>query len=295
LIVYKDFWNAREMRPGSPLVTALHREPSLFRFRAAPIEAPVHAGPLSLKSVRAGQTAYIFGSREFQVNPGQVLVVPPQLRYSTRVERGADIASFYFPASLATEALNVLLQPVDRLLDGSTLDPGASMDFPPHRRDVHPTMWAALDNLEQCPSASLTDIGLLALEMAARFCLEAKNAIGRLPAAKLSVRRELFRRACAARDEITANPQSELRLDALARASSLSPFHLHRVFRAAFGETPALMQRRLRVERAQHLLAQPAACIGEIAHRVGFRNESAFSRSFRMLTGMSPRSYRLAR
>jgi AraC-like DNA-binding protein len=114
----------------------------------------------------------------------------------------------------------------------------------------------------------------------------------RLPASKPSVRRELFRRACAARDEIIARPAQSLELNELARVSSLSPFHLHRVFRAAFSETPASMQRRIRAERAQQLLLQPQYCIASIAHLVGFESESAFSRSFRAVTGASPREFR---
>jgi AraC-like DNA-binding protein len=151
--------------------------------------------------------------------------------------------------------------------------------------------WAGFCALSSEP-ASLDDLGIFALEMTVQFSLEARNAMARLPASRPSVQRELFRRACAARDQIVARPESGLELHALAQASSLSPFHLHRVFRAAFGETPALMQRRLRAERAQQLLAQTRHCVAEVAHLVGFESESAFSRSFRAITGVSPLKFR---
>ena len=196
------------------------------------------------------------------------------------------------PASLVADALNALTVRNDHLLDGRSVNPGEAMDFPPHGRGICPRMSSILSALKQSElPASLEDIGIFALEMTVRFSLEAKNAIARLPASRLSVQRELFRRACAARDENVARPESYLGLRALARACSLSPFHLHRVFRAAFGETPALMQRRIRVERAQHLLTKPRYSIGEVAHLVGFESESAFSRSFRAVTGVSPRAY----
>jgi AraC-like DNA-binding protein len=282
------------MRSGSPLVASLHCEPSLFRFRATATEASAHGGPLSLKTVFDGQTAYCFGNRDLLVTPNRVLVVPPHLSYATQVGgEGADIATFYFPASLVADALNALTLRDDHLLDGRTVNPKEAMDFPPHGRGICPRMSSFLTALKQSDlPASLPDIGMFALEMTVRFSLEARNAMARLPASRPSVQRELFRRACAARDEIVARPESYLGLHALARASSLSPFHLHRVFRAAFGETPALMQRRIRVERAQQLLTKPRYCIGEVARLVGFESESAFSRSFRAVTGVSPRGYR---
>lgn len=282
------------MRPGSPLVASLHREPSLFRFRAQATEASAHGGPLSLKTVFAGQTTYCFGNRVLLANPSRVLVVPPRLRYATQVrEQGADIATFYFPAALVADALNALTLRNDHLLDGRTANPNEAMDFPPHGRELCPRMRDILGALKQGElSTSLEDVGIFALEMTVRFSLEARNAMARLPASRPSVQRELFRRACAARDEIVARPESCLELHALARVSSLSPFHLHRVFRAAFGETPALMQRRTKVERAERLLTTTRHCIGEVAHLVGFESESAFSRSFRAVTGASPREYR---
>lgn len=281
------------MRPESPLVASLHREPSLFRFRATATEASAHGGPLSLKTTFDGQTVYRFGNRELLANPKRVLVVPPRQRYSTQVgAEGTDIATFYFPAALVADALNALILRGDHLLDGRSVNPNEAMDFPPHGRDICPKMGGILAALKQNEATLLDDLGILALEMTLQFSLEARRAMRRLPASKPSVQRELFRRACAARDEIVAHPQYCLPLQALAKASSLSPFHLHRVFRAAFGETPALMQRRIRAERAQHLLAERRYCIAEVAHLVGFESESAFSRSFRAVIGISPRGYR---
>jgi AraC-like DNA-binding protein len=282
------------MRSDSPLVASLHREPSLFRFRATATEASAHGGPLSLKTTFDGQTTYCFANRELVANPSRVLIVPPRVRYTTRVgAEGTDIASFYFPAALVADALNTLSLRDDHLLDGRSANLDEAMDFAPHGRDLSPGMRTMFGALKQSDlSTSLEDIGVRALEMTLRFGLEAQNALARIPASKPSVRRELYRRACVARDEIVARPERCLELQALARASSLSPFHLHRVFRAAFGETPALMQRRVRVERAQQLLATTRQCIGDVARLVGFESESAFSRSFRAVTGVSPRVYR---
>ena len=208
------------MRSGSPLVASLHHEPALFRFRAMATESSAHGGPLSLKTVFDGQTAYCFGNRELLVNPSRVLVVPPRLRYATQVGgEGADIATFYFPAALVADALSAWTLRDDHLLDGRTANPNEAMDFPPHGRGICPRMRGILGALNQGAAAeSFDDIGIFALEMTVRFSLEAKNAMARLPASRPSVQRELFRRACAARDEIVARPESSLGLGALARS-----------------------------------------------------------------------------
>lgn len=48
-----------------------------------------HGGPLSLKTVRSGQTVYLMGKREYAVVPGRILLVPPGERYTTHI--GANI------------------------------------------------------------------------------------------------------------------------------------------------------------------------------------------------------------
>ena len=116
----------------------------------------------------------------------------------------------------------------------------------------------------------------------------------KVPAASMIVRKELFRRACIARDLIEQNLKRPLLLNELARSACLSPFHLHRVFKAAFGETPAQMCRRRRIETAKRMLSLQHLSVCDIAAAVGFENESAFSRSFRNLTGHSPTAYRRA-
>ncbi len=78
----------------------------------------------------------------------------------------------------------------------------------------------------------------------------------------------------------------------LARAVSVHPSHLARVFRRFELCTPGEYIRRLRVSRSQALLADGHTPMVEIAHAVGFSDQSHFTRSFRIETGMTPRQYR---
>ena len=51
-------------------------------------------------------------------------------------------------------------------------------------------------------------------------------------------------------------------------------------------------QEAARIDRAKELLRKTDLLIAEIAHRVGFRNQSHFSFAFRRAAGMTPREFR---
>jgi len=101
---------------------------------------------------------------------------------------------------------------------------------------------------------------------------------------------DLFRRLCRARDRLHDEAVEPPQLRELARFAGLSPFHLLRVFRECFGETPHGYVSRLRIERAKQLLraghSVTAACL-----EVGFSGLGSFSSRFKSQVGVSPSSY----
>lgn len=78
----------------------------------------------------------------------------------------------------------------------------------------------------------------------------------------------------------------------LAEACGVSAGHLMRSFRQATGETIHGHVQRVRIERAQTLLAQSDHSIKEIAHLLGFGSASSFSVAFKRLHGLSPSDLR---
>lgn len=92
-------------------------------------------------------------------------------------------------------------------------------------------------------------------------------------------------------DELAAN----LTLEQLATAGGVSRFRLVRLFRAAFGLPPHAYQVAQRVVAARRRLEAGRKPV-EVAHDVGFCDQSHLNRQFRRATGMTPSQYaRLAR
>ena len=101
-----------------------------------------------------------------------------------------------------------------------------------------------------------------------------------------------FARLCRSRDFLAASLGLPMRLSDAAGEAYLSPFHYHRMFARAFGETPHDFVRRLRIDRAKELLARDHLSVTEICMAVGYESLGSFSTLFRSLVGCSPAEYR---
>ena len=80
-------------------------------------------------------------------------------------------------------------------------------------------------------------------------------------------------------------------LDQLARQAGVSRFHFARQFRLSTGESPMGYLRRVRIERSKSILQSRETTIAEVAARLGFSDQSHFTRIFGRLVGLSPGSF----
>lgn len=98
-------------------------------------------------------------------------------------------------------------------------------------------------------------------------------------------------------DHVRADLEADHSLEDLARVACFSPFHFHRVFRSATGETVRGFVERMRVERAAFLLGRGASrrLLVDLALECGFSSSSEFSRAFRARFGVSPSEFRRSR
>ena len=117
-------------------------------------------------------------------------------------------------------------------------------------------------------------------------------AAARLPAVRLSTRQELYRRLLRGRDYLLSSLDQPIRLNDMAQAACLSPYHFHRAFTRVFGDTPRHYLTRQRLEKASHLLRQEHHAVTEVCLESGFESLGSFSSLFRRHFGVSPREFR---
>lgn len=94
-------------------------------------------------------------------------------------------------------------------------------------------------------------------------------------------------------DYIDANIDKKLDVQTLARLTSLSSYHFHRIFSSMMGESLAKYVMRRRLELAAiDLGCDPLKPIMNIAFEVGFNSVNVFCRNFRKHFGVTAEDYR---
>jgi len=91
---------------------------------------------------------------------------------------------------------------------------------------------------------------------------------------------------------LEANLTQDLDMNAVARAASLSPFYLTRIFKQRYGVPPYRYLIGLRIDYASDLLRESSLSVTQVCHRSGFNSLSHFITTFRRHTGMSPSQFR---
>jgi AraC-like DNA-binding protein len=94
------------------------------------------------------------------------------------------------------------------------------------------------------------------------------------------------------RDRIDREYAQPLDVEALARGAHMSPGHLSREFRRAFGESPYSYLMTRRIERAMALLRRGDLSVTEVCFEVGCSSLGTFSTRFTELVGVPPSAYR---
>jgi AraC family transcriptional regulator len=92
--------------------------------------------------------------------------------------------------------------------------------------------------------------------------------------------------------DIRRHIDSDVSLTRLSKRAGWSPFHLHRAFRRAVGETPKQYTQRLRLECAAATLLASNDTVTRVARSNGFGSHEVFTRAFRRYFGRTPARYR---
>jgi AraC family transcriptional regulator len=88
------------------------------------------------------------------------------------------------------------------------------------------------------------------------------------------------------------SPDVALDTLSLAELAHLSPYHGHRLYASAFGESMAATVKRIRLHHAAAELARGRGSVQEVAQRAGYPSVPSFTRTFAQAFGMPPALYR---
>jgi transcriptional regulator GlxA family with amidase domain len=91
---------------------------------------------------------------------------------------------------------------------------------------------------------------------------------------------------------VTNNPAADHRVEKLAQRVNMSPRTFHRLFREAFGRSPAQWIKNMRVECARRMLEQSEKTLQEVATTSGLGSADVMRRIFLHQLGVTPSDYR---
>lgn len=94
------------------------------------------------------------------------------------------------------------------------------------------------------------------------------------------------------RNDLRSRYAETVTTEELAHRFGYAGDYLTRIFKKQYGITPHQYQIQVRMEHAQWLLDNTGLSVEQVADSVGYRDFSAFYRSFRKSTGISPREWK---
>lgn len=269
--------------------------------RASRYEVEAAGLPLSLKTIAGGRARYRIGRHEMTMDDRGWLVVNEGQAYAIEIAEPVPVETFivWFPRGWAEDAWHGASRSSGELLTtpGAETRVGFDERYMANDDTVAPLarrLRLALARGRAAENSWLEERlrELLAGMFAAQSDL--RRQVARLPALRAATREELWRRLNRARDFLHAHCETGPSLTDAARVAALSPYHLLRTFRAAFGLTPHGWLTACRLERAKFLLAATTAPVTEVCGLVGYDGLGTFSAWFRQRTGLPPRAWRRA-
>jgi AraC family transcriptional regulator len=217
--------------------------------------------------------------------PGSVLLVPAGSPVWWRWGLRSDSLHVFLAPELV---VRVATEVFDLDPQRASLPPLDGLDLPPLRA----ALLAVNEELSadaiggQLAAESLANLlAVHLLRSASAPCPPARPRDGALPRAKLRAVIEYIE------EHLDGCPS----LEQLAAAAHLSVYHFARQFKVATGLPPHQYVILRRVERAKYLLqAGTDESLADLALRVGFSDQSQFSRHFKRLVGITPGQFQMS-
>jgi AraC-like DNA-binding protein len=286
--------------PVNPPGTELGKTNAVIAGVGARYHVPDFEGCLSIKTVLSGCAVWEAGGRVFPVIEDQYLILNDRRRYTITIDSIDRVRTFcvFFERGFVEDVHRATVNGAGALLDSPLA--AAHVDFVERLEMGADTVAQAVASLR---GATRSGVPRETWEEHFRAVAEAlvwqhrnaAQAVARVPALRASTREEVYRRLLRGRDFLLSHLGTSARLKEAAAAACLSPYHFHRAFTRAFGETPHNCLVRHRLDRAAHLLRSGDASVMQICLETGFESPASFTTLFRTRYGVPPGQFRKIR
>ena len=258
------------------------------------LEDEVKPSGFGLKYTTAGKEEYRFGQKRFPLTAGKYLLVnesvsalevniPQTPTWSVCV----DIEQRLFD-----EALQHLVAP-DDIEDYHNLSQYLlSPELIVREQQAPPALQRFLDHL--IASSARRNLERPSIEliyeltsMLAQESLPLAGAYANLRTARMSTRKELFRRLLLGKEILDESVFSVLNIKQVADTCCLSEFRFYKLFKQCFGDTPYNYLLKRKIEKSI-ALRRAGNSWNAIACELNFSDLAAFSNTFKKFTGIPP-------
>jgi AraC family transcriptional regulator len=270
------------------------RESAVISATTRRVEYPDYTQLLSIKMMTGGREDYFVDGRRVCVDDDTYLILNAGRRYASRIDamRPAHSFSVFFPAGLAEEVQDSLARSTEALLEYPAGNARHPTEFDERLREHDTTVTPVLRHIQQAVDVGVGDEGWIEEQL--HFLLgrmlrlenRQRRAHELIPSTKPATRRELYRRIGLGVTFIHTHFSEPIRLQDVARASHLSPFHFLRTFKALYGVTPSAYLSRKRTGAALRLIREAKWTLTEIAELVGFGSRTTLFRHLRASRNM---------
>ncbi|MEI9972040.1 MAG: AraC family transcriptional regulator [Ignavibacteriota bacterium] len=279
--------------PLNRLSAPLHRANAVLRARSRIHYVKEFPGPLSVKSVTEGNVSWKCSGRDRVVDRDSFLVLNAGEPYSMEIDSRTPVST------LCVFFEDGFVESLYGSLTARYLDDGSAPSLflgGLHLRDqrILPRMHAIADS-GTADRLWLDQQFLLLARDLLQLDSEMRRRASAMPASRPATRAELLRRVQRGQEYLHAHACSDPGLAEIARNACLSPYHFHRAFTRAFGQTPHQYRNRLRLGRARRMLESGDLTVTEICGAVGFQSVASFSLLFRRAFGVPPSAMRSPR
>lgn len=219
----------------------------------------------------SGRGQLDFEGQEFEVLPGQAMLLPIPHAHRYYLPRNASHWRFLYVCIYGREAM--------RLFD-EYRSFGPIWDLPLESAPVQTAL-----RIHRDASAGTLNNPFAASASAYEMLMS-------LGTEKYFPKSKTSDRFVAVRAHVERHFAEDLDVEKLAEIAGMSRFHFTRQFTLTEGSGPGEYLLQVRVKNAARLLGNPKLSIKEVSARSGFSNANYLSKVFRRVLGISPREFR---